>query len=94
MSAMERWIQDIRLAYEYGVLSKKFLSGTIVILLFLYDQGGYKDKRLDNAARVLSSFVSLVLVDILDGLSKEESRLRSKSVNNTSIFSRFTSLFG
>jgi len=51
-----------------------------VILRFLYDHWGQQPASLDIVARVLSSFVSLVLVDVLDGLAKEETRLKSRPV--------------
>lgn len=73
------------------MLVKKALATAIVILRFLYDRW-QQDTRLDVAARILSSFVSLVLVDILDGLAKEESRLRSTPVR-TGLTSKIMSWF-
>jgi len=59
------------------MLLKKALGAVVVILRFLYDRWDHPP-RLDIAARIISSFVSLVLVDLIDGLAKEESRLRSR----------------
>jgi len=73
---LDKWAKDISWAYSLGMVVKKTLAATIVVLRFLYDKWE-QNTKLDIAARVLSSFVSLVLVDILDGLAKEESRLRA-----------------
>lgn len=71
---------------------KKAIATVIVVLRFVYDKYG-QSTSLDIAARVLSSFSSLVLVDVLDGLAKEESRLRSKPVRQ-GIMSKMLGIFG
>jgi hypothetical protein len=91
-SPLEEWAQDISWAYTCGMFVKKAIATAIVVLRFVYDQYG-QPSSLDIAARVLSSFSSLVLVDVLDGLAKEESRLRSKPVRQ-GIVSKMLGIFG
>lgn len=70
---------------------KKLIAAAIVAMRWYYDKHG-EPRSLDLASRVLSSFTSLVLVDIIDGLAKEESRLRSKT-ERSSVVSRVMGWF-
>jgi hypothetical protein len=74
------------------MLLKKALGAAVVILRFLCDRWD-QPPRLDIAARIISSFTSLVLVDLIDGLAKEESRLRSRPVRS-GVFGKIFGWFG
>lgn len=89
---LDEWAKDISFAYNCGMFIKKVIAAAIVVLRFLYDRWNQQPASLDIAARILSSFVSLILVDILDGLAKEETRLRSKPVKG-GVLSKFLGMF-
>ena len=81
------WAKDISFAYNSLMLLKKALSAAVVVLRFLYDHWG-RPKSLDISARILTSFISLVLVDMIDGLAREETRLKSQRARG-GVFTKF-----
>ena len=90
---LDEWAKDISFAYSCGIFIKKAIAVAIVVLRFLYDRWDQQPASLDITARVLSSFVSLVLVDVLDGLAKEETRLKSRPVKG-GLLGKLLGVFG